>query len=238
MQSKSNAPAAIVTGASSGIGLAISKALLDMGYTVYGFGRTFDEPYPEDLFAVEMDLLDTGAVLKKVDEITAEADVQVLVNCAGAAYYGLHEELSAKKIAEICRTDLELPMVLTQHLLRRLKAAQGTVINIASVTAVESNPHGAAYGAAKAGLLSFSRSLFDESRKYGLKVTCIMPDLTQTDLYRNADFDVCKESACCLAPQDTSDAVRYVLTQRDGVVVPELMLRPQFHRIERKKPAQ
>ena len=235
--------AAIVTGASSGIGAAISARLCKMGYEVFGigrsFGRSFAEQFPDvadnPLFhAVVCDLLDTEKMLKLVRGIAAEATVTLLVNNAGSAYYGLHEELSPKKIQEMVRTDLEVPMILSQQLLRGFKKNKGCIVNIASVTAQQSNPHGCAYGAVKAGLVSFSRSLFDEARKYGVRVATVSPDMTKTELYRNADFTVGEETESYLLPQDVAEAVAYIVGQREGVAVSEVTLRPQYHRIRRK----
>ena len=235
--------AAIVTGASSGIGAAISARLCEMGYEVFGIGRSFGSSFAEQfpdaagnpLFhAVVCDLLDTEKMLKMVREIAAEAEVTLLVNNAGSAYYGLHEELNPKKIQEMVRTDLEVPMILSQQLLRGFKKNKGCIVNIASVTAQQSNPHGCAYGAVKAGLASFSRSLFDEARKYGVRVVVVSPDMTKTELYRNADFTVGEETESYLLPQDVADAVAYIVGQREGVAVSEVTLRPQYHRIRRK----
>lgn len=64
-------------------------------------------------------------MLKLVRGIAAEATVTLLVNNAGSAYYGLHEELSPKKIQEMVRTDLEVPMILSQQLLRGFKKNKG-----------------------------------------------------------------------------------------------------------------
>ena len=235
--------AAIVTGASSGIGAAISARLCKMGYEVFGIGRSFGSSFAEQfpdaadnpLFhAVVCDLLDTEKILKLVRGIAEEAGVTLLVNNAGSAYYGLHEELSPKKIQEMVRTDLEVPMILSQQLLRGFKKNKGCIVNIASVTAQQSNPHGCAYGAVKAGLVSFSRSLFDEARKYGVRVAVVSPDMTKTELYRNADFTVGEETESYLLPQDVADAVAYIVEQREGVAVSEVTLRPQYHRIRRK----
>lgn len=235
--------AAIVTGASSGIGAAISARLCKMGYEVFGIGRSFGSSFVEQfpdvadnpLFhAVVCDLLDTEKMLKLVRGIAAEATVTLLVNNAGSAYYGLHEELSPKKIQEMVRTDLEVPMILSQQLLRGFKKNKGCIVNIASVTAQQSNPHGCAYGAVKAGLVSFSRSLFDEARKYGVRVATVSPDMTKTELYRNADFTVGEETESYLLPQDVAEAVAYIVGQREGVAVSEVTLRPQYHRIRRK----
>ena len=214
-----------------------------MGYEVFGIGRSFGSSFAEQfpdaadnpLFhAVVCDLLDTEKMLKLVRGIAAEATVTLLVNNAGSAYYGLHEELSPKKIQEMVRTDLEVPMILSQQLLRGFKKNKGCIVNIASVTAQQSNPHGCAYGAVKAGLASFSRSLFDEARKYGVRVAVVSPDMTKTELYRNADFTVGEETESYLLPQDVADAVAYIVEQREGVVVSEVTLRPQYHRIRRK----
>lgn len=276
---------ALVTGASSGIGRAISARLLALGYEVYGIGRQFPAELPEasvnaaDLSAgtrpqaplapeaeaaawmptnpsaskitaaagppvtfhpIVCDLLDTKKLQSVVAALQKEwkqekRTLTLLVNNAGTAYYGLHEELRPEGISEMVRVNLEVPMLLTQQLLRTLKQNHGTIINISSVTAIGSNPHGVAYGATKAGLLSFSRSLFDEARKYGVRVTAILPDMTDTELYRHADFTADPAMDAHLEPTDVVDAVEYALTTRAGTCVPEIILRPQLHRIKKKR---
>ena len=275
---------ALVTGASSGIGRAISARLLALGYEVYGIGRQFPAELPEasvnatDLSAgtrpqaplapeaeaaawtptnpsaseiaaaagspaafhpIVCDLLDTKKLQSVVASLQKEwkqekRTLTLLVNNAGTAYYGLHEELRPDGISEMVRVNLEVPMLLTQQLLRTLKQNHGTIINISSVTAIGSNPHGVAYGATKAGLLSFSRSLFDEARKYGVRVTAILPDMTDTELYRHADFTADPAMDAHLEAEDVADAVEYALTTRAGTCIPEIILRPQLHRIKKK----
>lgn len=234
--------AAIVTGASSGIGLAVGRMLCRLGYEVFGIGRNFpsDSVLTEELekqkfHFVLCDVLDTQKLLDTVKDIASKSKVSILVNNAGTAYYGLHEELNPQKIQQMVRTNLEVPMILTQQLLRELKKNQGYVIQISSVTAHAANPHGCAYGATKAGLASFSRSLFEETRKYGVKTIAVYPDMTATNLYRNADFTVGDEEESYLFPEEVAEAVEYALKQRNGLVVPEITLRPQLHRIKRRK---
>ena len=230
--------AAIVTGASSGIGAAIAGRLCGLGYEVFGFGRDFEKAElvdTERFHPVVCDLLDTERLCGSVKEIASQHQVRILVNNAGVGYYGLHEELSPAKIKELVRTNLEVPMILSQQLLRNFKKHAGTIINISSVTAVGSNPHGCAYGATKAGLTSFSHSLFDEARKYGVKVVTIAPDMTKTDLYRNADFREGDEEESFLLPEEVADAVEFIVTRRDGMVVTDITLKPQLHRIKKKK---
>ena len=227
---------AIVTGASSGIGKAVASKLIEMGYEVYGIGRSFDDEERSGFHAVVCDLRQTGellSVLKKIVRVP-DTELKVLVNNAGAAYYGLHEELNPEKIQEMVRVNLEVPMIITQQMLRILKENKGNIINISSVTAISSNPHGAAYGATKAGLMSFGRSLFDEARKYGVGVTSVLPDMTDTLLYRNADFEADDAMDAHLTPEDVADAVEYALSAREGTCVPEIVVRPQLHRIKKK----
>ena len=241
---------AILTGASSGIGAAITKELLMLDYEVYGFGRSFpgapEENYlsallpgvPSDrlanFHAVRFDLTKTGALAERVREIRKEGRISLLVNNAGVGYFGLHEELSPAMLHEMVTVNLEVPMLLCRLLLRDLKETGGHIIELSSVTARKSSPHGCAYGATKAALTAFSGSLFDEVRKYGVRVTCIHPDMTKSNFYRSTDFGPEEDADCSLSPGDVAAAVRCVLTARDGLVVSDLTLLPQKHRIARK----
>jgi short-subunit dehydrogenase len=231
-----NVRTAVVTGASSGIGLAIAKELVALGYEVYGIGRNFDKcTYVNQNFhKIVCDLSDAGRVLEEIKKIDAKKDTEVLVNNAGVGYYGLCEEIKPERICEMIRVNLEAPMLLTSTLMRTLKKNKGWVINISSVTAENSNPHGCVYGATKAGLSSFSRSVFDEARKYGVKVVSILPDMTDTQLYRNADFEADSDIMAHIEPEEIAEAVRYILSQREGTVVTSLTIKPQLHRIHKK----
>ncbi len=227
---------ALVTGASSGIGQAIAQRLLEHGYEVYGIGRDFSActlTGHVQFHTVVLDLLDTPALLAFLETLPKD-NLSVLVNSAGCAWYGPHETLSVEAIQTMTRVNLETPILLCGKLLRTLKQNHGTIINIASVTALETSTHGAAYGALKAGLVHFSRTLFEEHRKSGLKVSVILPDMTDTALYRNADFGPDLTEGAYLSPEDTADAVMAVLNAREGTVLSEIVLRPQYRRIHRK----
>ena len=75
---------------------------------------------------------------------------------------------------------------------------------------------------------------FDEVRKYGVRVITIQPDMAKTDLYRNADFCEGEEEASYLLPEEVAEAAAFALAQREGLVVTEITVKPQFHRIRRK----
>lgn len=227
---------AIVTGATSGIGKAISEMLLKNDFEVYGIGRDLSKcSISNDAFHLfYCDLLDEKQwkeVLKQIDT----KDIDLLINNAGCAYYGMHETLHPGEIQEMVRLNLEIPMLLSNACIRDLRKNKGTIINIASVSGMGSAPHGAVYGSTKAGLIAFSKSLFEENRKHDVKVTCVIPDMTDTDLYRHADFQSDTSEGCCLFPEDIAEAVENIIHMRNGAVINEIVIRPQYHRILRTR---
>jgi hypothetical protein len=228
---------AIVTGASSGIGLEITKKLLELGYRVYGIARDFSKVQIENDNFIEVvcDVTETYKLAEKIKQIRKQEEIYILVNNAGVGYFGLHEELNPKKIHTMVATNLEAPLVLTQLLLRDLKKTSGYVINISSITAKKSSTYGCAYAATKAGLAHFSRSLFDETRKKGVKVVTIYPDMTKTPFYDHLDFREGDIEESYITPECVANAVETILTQRNGTVITEITLQPQRHLITRKK---
>lgn len=234
---------ALVTGASSGIGLAVALKLLQKGYFVYGTGRNFSREDTEvrellqnqAFHPVVLDLTDISGLNREIGRIRKETEIDVLVNNAGVGYFGPHEELSDRKIEEMTQVNLAVPMIVTQLLLRDLKKRKGYVFFISSVTAGKTNTHGCAYGATKAGMTSFARSLFEEVRKYGVRVSVLHPDMTRSRFYRNADFCEGDASDTFLESGEVAEAVSSLLDQREGLVVTELTIRPQKHQIKRNQ---
>lgn len=228
-----NKPIALVTGASSGIGRAVSEELIHGGYEVYGIGRTFGEDADPALHKLIYDLADTAGLPAFLSG-NVPKPVSLLVNCAGAAYYGPHETLSPAAIREMVTVNVEVPLLLTNRFLRDLRETKGAVVNVSSVTAKQTgNTHGCAYGATKAALSHFSESLFEEVRKSGVRIITVHPDLTDTALYRNADFRPADDPECVLTASEVARAVMLAVSARDGLTVTDITLRPQKNRIVR-----
>ncbi|ACL75019.1 SDR family oxidoreductase [Ruminiclostridium cellulolyticum] len=231
---------AILTGASRGIGLAIVKRLILMGYKVYGIARSFEntEYSNNNFIPINCDILNTNELQRIIKQIESEeTEINLLVNNAGVGFFGPHEQLKINDIQTMIRTNLEAPLILCKLLLRALKKSNGTIISISSVTAKKISTHGCSYASSKAGLSHFSASLFEEVRKYGVKVTVIHPDITSSNFYDKLDFTYDSESDTVLMEEQTADAVEYILGCSENMVVNDITLRPQKNRIRRKPPA-
>lgn len=229
---------AIVTGASSGIGLAISRYLVEQDYKVYGIARVFEKcEFESPLFKqCQCDVSKPHQIEGLCSDITKEHDnkLDVLVNNAGVGYFGPFETLSTSNITEMVDVNLKAPLLFTNLLLRAIQNKEGIIINISSITAEIISRWGNAYAATKAGLLHFGDSLFDEVRKSGARVVTIQPDLTDTAFYDHLTFEPHTNPDAHLTTNDIVEAVELILNQRKGSVVTKLNLRPQKLQINKK----
>lgn len=226
---------AIVTGASSGIGYALTKRLLALGFNVIGVSRTIDEAlFAQERFqAIQCDLSDEKQTLQLIDRIKNE-DVFLLINCAGFGKFAPHEELNQKIITQMTFLNLTAPMLLTNATLRSLKRNGGYLININSIEALRSSKFAGVYSATKAGLKAFSDALFEETRKSDLSITNINPDMTESSFYDELNFDVSDDQNAKLLSEDIADAVEHILTMRKGAVVSDYTIRSLRFGIKKK----
>ena len=217
---------AVVTGASSGIGRAISKRLLSLGNRVIGVSRTACEDMLQDenFSAINTDLSDEKETLQLCEQLKKES-LFILVNAAGFGRFEPHEELHSKTITEMTFLNLTAPMLLTNATLRSLKKNEGYLININSIEALRASKFAGVYSATKAGLKAFGDALFEETRKSALSITNINPDMTESAFYENLRFEPSDKESEKLLSEDIADAVEHILSMRKGAVVSEYTLR-------------
>ena len=226
----------VVTGASSGIGKEISLRLLSLGYTVIGISRTVtDKEFNhENFISLQCDLSNEKSTITLCNKLIKE-EIYMLVNCAGIGRFEPHEELSIKTITEMVYLNLTAPMLLTNVCLKSLKKNDGYLINISSIEAIKTSKFAGVYSATKSGLKAFTDSLFEETRKSGLSVTNINPDMTESSFYDELRFDVSQKDDEKLLSKDIADAVEHILSMRKGAVVSDYTIRSLNFGILKKK---
>ncbi|MBT3643848.1 MAG: 3-oxoacyl-[acyl-carrier-protein] reductase [Pseudomonadales bacterium] len=183
-------PAAVVTGASRGIGLAIAEALAKAGYYVLGTATT---QVGADQFTEQMMGQGQGYVLNLSDQPSIDAFAAalkadhgaplILVNNAGITQDNLAMRMKPAEWNAVINTNLNGVFHLTQTFMRgMMKAKFGRIINISSVVGRMGNPGQVNYAAAKAGLEGFTRALGAELASRNITVNAIAPGFIATDM--------------------------------------------------------
>ena len=228
---------AVVTGASRGIGEAISQRLLELGYNVIGVSRTIDEnkiDHP-NFKALNCDLSDEKMITSVLALLIGDPSISILCNVAGFGVFEPHEEIEISLISKMVTLNLTAPMMLSNGLLRTLKFNEGIIFNITSIEALRHSKFSAIYTATKTGLRAFSLSLFEEVRKSGVNVVSINPDMTDTSFFDELRFETSKEFDKRLEAADIADTVQNILQMRSGVAITDITIRPQKFGLEKKK---
>ncbi|SFR90869.1 SDR family oxidoreductase [Sphingomonas jatrophae] len=158
---------AIVTGGTRGIGAAIVRRLLDAGCEVVTCGRQAPDALPEangrQAGFVACDVRDPEQARSLVAQVVERhGRLDTLVNNAGGSPQAVAATASPRFSDAIVALNMMAPLHMAQAAYPHLKAVQGSIVNIASVAGVRPSPGTAVYGAAKAGLLSLTKSLAQE----------------------------------------------------------------------------
>ncbi len=174
---------AIVTGGTRGLGLRIALALALAGATVIVCGRNTPEALPESLVFRSADIRDPDQAKALVDAVAATyGRLDILVNNAGGSPQAAAATASPRFFDAILKLNLHAAMYLAQAAHAPMQqAGGGSIVNIASVSGIRPSPMTAAYGAAKAGLLSLTQSLAQEWGPDGIRVNAIIVGLVQTE---------------------------------------------------------
>ena len=217
----------LITGASSGYGKATAKAFKENGDTVIMAARNLQKleaaraEVGGDL-AVSMDVTkpeDWDRIRQTVLEKYGRLDVLVN-NAGGGVTIKEVRDFSIEEIDTVIRLNLN-SVIYGCHAFADVMAEQktGTMINIASVCARQCWPTWGVYGAAKAGVLNFSKSLYLEMQPYNVRVTCVIPSSANTGF----------QSACGLSqgtdrllPEDIAETILYVANLPQRAVVEDV----------------
>jgi 3-oxoacyl-[acyl-carrier protein] reductase len=218
----------LVTGASRGLGLAIAKHLIDQGFQVLALARNESEGLTEAMAAADGRLRFLPADLADIDRLgdvaraakKAVGPIWGLVNNAGSSREGLLANLTHGQIESLVRLNTLSPIVLTKYVARGMMAAgEGRIVNMSSIMASTGFNGLSVYGATKASMVGFTKSLARELGGLGITVNAVAPGFIDTDLTSGlAEADrarIAGRSALkrLAEPEDVAAAVAYLLSE-------------------------
>ena len=182
----------IVTGASSGIGLATAKLLAKKGAKVALVARSEDKlddlthQLPGSL-SRPTDMSDVGEVRKMVQDVKHHyGRIDILINCAGQGYDAHVENTNLDSFRHIFDLDLVGPLIAMQEVMPFMKAqGKGSIINISSGTALMHLPNMGAYAAIKSALAHLSLTAREELEQDNINVSVVYPYITLTDFEKH-----------------------------------------------------
>ena len=228
--------AALITGGSSGIGLAIARALGEDGY-----GVTIAARRPEKLEAAAEELrgarLDINSMAANMTDEEAVAGIvsshkerfgrlDVLVNNAGVGIGEAMHELTTKYIDMQLGVNLRAVIIGTREGLPMLREAgaehgKALIVNTASIAGKSGQPWLSVYSATKAAVIGFSEATQKEVAGQGIQVTAFAPGFVDTPMTDYVKEQVKPEEM--IRPEDISEAVRFLLRTSQGCLVPEIV---------------
>lgn len=217
----------IVTGASRGLGLAITRRLVAEGYRVIAVARREGDALREEIATAPpgalafapFDLGEIDALPGFVAALKKQHGAPYgLVNNAGLGTEGLLANMHNSQIEELLRINVTAPIILTKYVVRQMMAGDGgRVVNISSIIASTGYNGLSAYGASKAALIGFTKSLAREVGRLGITVNAVAPGFIATEMTAALQDDdrariMARAALRRLAePADVANAVSYLL---------------------------
>jgi NADP-dependent 3-hydroxy acid dehydrogenase YdfG len=224
---------AIVTGASSGIGLATARALAEAGVRVAGGARRADRLETE--IALELDVRDPESCARFIDDaIERLGGLDILVNNAGLAL-GRDPvwESTEEDERQVIETNVLALMRITRLCVPRIRDG-GHIVNLGSVAGIWSYASGSSYVASKFAVHGYTRALRDDLHGRPIRVTNVAPGLVGDTEFSNVRFHGDDDKAAAvyenvalggaLGPEDVADCIMFALTRRPNVNIDEIVL--------------
>lgn len=224
---------AYITGGSRGIGYGIAKTLLQNGMRVAISSRRLDaaekaaaslDSDKGKLLAIESDVTSLASETAAIKKIIAEfGQLDVLVANAGVGKFAPVDQMTEADWKQVIDTNLTGVFNSVKAAVEELKKTKGFIITIASLAGTNFFENGAAYNASKFGLVGFSQAIMLDLRKYGIRVSTIMPGSVATEFndHRPSDADAWK-----IQPEDIGELVAGLLHMNERTLPSKIEVRP------------
>jgi NAD(P)-dependent dehydrogenase (short-subunit alcohol dehydrogenase family) len=216
---------ALVTGGSRGIGLAIAQMLAEEGFTLTLAARNAErvEAAAGELgaLAVTADVSEEEDCERLVAEhVERHAGLDVLVNSAGIGIGGNAETLSTKHIDLQLDVNIRGLILVTRAAIPHLRTSSGLVVNLSSIAGTMPTPGLSIYGASKAAVISFTRSLNEELDADGVRATALCPGFVDTDMAAWSGIP----GEEMIQPEDCAEVVRLLLRLTPKARIPQVVI--------------
>ena len=226
---------AYITGGSKGIGYGIAKALLDAGMKVAITSRksvaakSAAESLSKEssrVLALESDVSSLASEMKSVKTVIDQfGQLDVVVANAGVGHLVSIDQLTEKLWRETIDTNLTGVFNTVKASIEALKKTKGYIITMASLAGVNFFENGAAYNASKFGLVGFTQAVMLDLRKYGIKVTTIMPGSVATHFNNHVPNAA---DAWKIQPEDIGHLVLDLLNMNPRTLPSKIEIRPSM----------
>ncbi|MEJ7913188.1 MAG: SDR family oxidoreductase, partial [Chitinophagaceae bacterium] len=224
---------AYITGGSKGIGYGVAKTLLAKGMKVAITSRSLEAAQKaaqtlcsdaSRVLALQSDVVSLASEKAAVERTKEHfGAVDVLVANAGVGHFGPIDTLTEQEWKSTLDTNLTGVFNTVKAGIEALKTSEGYIITIASLAGANFFEGGAAYNASKFGLVGFSQAIMLDLRKYGIKVTTIMPGSVATEF---ADHTPTDADAWKIQPEDIGQLVADLLSMHSRTLPSKVEVRP------------
>jgi 3-oxoacyl-[acyl-carrier protein] reductase len=225
-------PNVVVTGASRGLGLGIARRLASAGYRVIGVARQRSEQLTSAMREAEQaggaihfcpfDLTEISAISGLVRGLRQDfGTIEALVNNAAVGTSGILASMHDAQIERLLQLNVLSPVVLTKYVVKSMMASGGgRIVNVASIVGFTGYSGLSVYGASKASIIGFTRSLAREVGRLGINVNAVAPGFVATDMTNGLADDererIERRSALRRLAEvgDVADAVEFLLSDK------------------------
>ena len=212
---------ALVTGSSSGLGLEISKFLIESGYTVFGGSRSGTDFEHDNFYDVELDITSEDSVEEFFDTIREfTPTLHLIVNNAGVCEMAPLSDTTLEQFEAHLATNTVGPFLLFRHLESFLIKNESHIISILSTAAHYGYPNVSAYNASKFGQLGLLESLKKEWKDYKIRFTNMFPGAIDTPLWDKMGTKLSRDKM--LKPSDFMSVFGFVVNAPSTIQFPEL----------------
>jgi 3-oxoacyl-[acyl-carrier protein] reductase len=235
MKTDLNNKVVYITGGSKGIGFGIAQTLLNSGMRVAISSRSLEAATTAaaslssdatKVLAIQSDATDAAAETKAIQAVLQHfGSLDVLVANAGVGHFASIETLTAEQWKETIDTNLTGVFNSVKAAIEPLKASKGYIITIASLAGANFFETASAYNASKFGLVGFSQAIMLDLRKYGIKVSTIMPGSVATEFNNHVPTDA---DAWKIQPEDIGQIVEDLLQMNPRTLPSKVEVRPSM----------